>query len=88
MILLSTEQKRGHKPPKRRFKMSTTRFTLDGNGRRAYIGSPVYYKNKVWLLEDIQYLRWNSEQYLTLQDPKNKNKKVEFVQASLISAVN
>ena len=41
-----------------------------------------------WLLDDIQYLRWNSEQYLTLQDPKNKNKKVEFVQASLISAVD
>ena len=68
--------------------MSTTSFTLDGNGRRGYIGSPVYYKYKVWLLEDIQYLRWNSEQYLTLQDPKNKNKKVEFVQASLISAVD
>ena len=68
--------------------MSTTRFTLDGNGKRAYVGSPVYYQNKVWLLEDIQYLKWNSEQYLTLQDPKNKNKKVEFVKASLISAVN
>ena len=68
--------------------MSTTRFTLDGIGKRAYIGSPVYYKNKVWLLEDIQYLKWNSEQYLTLQDPKNKNKKVEFVKANLISAVD
>ena len=67
--------------------MSTTRFTLDGNGTRAYIGSPVYYKNKVWLLEDIQYLQWNSEQYLTLKDPNNRNKKVEFEKSNLISAV-
>ena len=52
------------------------------------LAPPVYYQNRVWLLEDIQYLQWNSEQYLTLQDPKNKNKKVEFVKANLISAVD
>ena len=67
--------------------MSSTRFTLDGNGKRAYIGSQVYYQNKIWLLDDIQYLQWNSEQYLTLKDPNNRNKKVEFVKSNLISAV-
>ena len=58
---------------------ATRRFTIDSRGKRAYVGSKVRYKEKVWILEDIQRLAWNKNQYLTLQDPKNKNKKIEFI---------
>ena len=57
----------------------TGRFTLDAGGRKVYIGSKVYYQNRLWLLEDIQYLAWNSNQYLVLQDLRNKNKKISFI---------
>ncbi len=57
----------------------TGRFTLDAGGKKVYIGSKVYYQNRLWLLEDIQYLAWNSNQYLVLQDLKNKNKKLSFI---------
>jgi len=67
--------------------MATNRFTIDSLGRRAYVGSKVSYNNKVWLLEDIQYLRWSADQYLTLQDPRNKNKKIQFISPHSISAI-
>ena len=57
----------------------TGRFTLDAGGRKVYVGSKVYYQNRLWLLEDIQYLAWNSNQYLVLQDLRNKNKKLSFI---------
>ena len=59
----------------------TRRFTIDSCGKRAYIGSRVRYKNKIWILEDIQHLAWSKNQYLTLQDMKNKNKKIEFIKS-------
>ncbi len=59
--------------------MSTKRFALDRKGKRFYIGSTVEYNNKIFLVEDMQFLSWNREQYITLCDRRNKNKKIEFV---------
>ena len=67
--------------------MITNRFVIDSNGKRAYLGSRVLYKNKIWLLEDIEYLHWDTQQYLMLQDPKNKNKKAKFIKAGEISVI-
>jgi hypothetical protein len=58
---------------------TTRRFALDNRGKKVYIGSAVLFRNKLFLVEDMQYLSWNKIQYLTLVDGKNKNKKVEFV---------
>ena len=55
------------------------RYTIDAGGKKVYIGGKVYYNNKLWLLEDIQYLAWNTDQYLILQDINNKNKKISFI---------
>ena len=57
----------------------TNRFTLDARGKKVYVGDCVSYNNCTWLLEDIDYLTWNSNQYLTLRDVRNKNKKINFV---------
>jgi|TARA_R110000765_G_scaffold365896_3_gene456028 hypothetical protein len=65
----------------------TRRFTIDSRGNRAYVGSKVHYNNSVWLLEDIQRLAWNKNQYLTLQDVRNKNKKIEFINPQDIKVV-
>ena len=59
--------------------MSTRRFALDRRGKRFYIGSVVEYNNKTFLDEDMQFLAWSREQYITLCDKRNKNKKIEFV---------
>ena len=59
--------------------MSTRRFALDRRGKRFYIGSVVEYNNKTFLVEDMQFLAWSREQYVTLCDKRNKNKKIEFV---------
>jgi hypothetical protein len=67
--------------------MSTNRFTLDADGNRAYIGGRVYYRNKVWVLKDINYLKWNKEQYLTLQDLHNKNKNISYIKPNQVLAV-
>jgi len=67
--------------------MSTNRFTIDAHGKRTYVGSKVYYKNQKWLLEDIEYVSWNSNQYLTLQDLSNKNKKLTFISPNSVISV-
>ena len=67
--------------------MSTNRFTLDADGNRAYIGERVYYQNKIWVLKDINYLKWNKEQYLTLQDLYNQNKNISYIKSNQILAV-
>ena len=54
--------------------MTTRRYALDGRNHKVYIGSTVNYNNRRFLVEDIQYLSWNTEQYLTLIDQKNKKK--------------
>ena len=59
--------------------MSTRRFAHDANGKKIYIGSIVLYNNKHFLIEDMEYLSWNREHYITLVDKKNKNKKVRFI---------
>ena len=59
--------------------MSTRRFAVDRRGKRFYIGSVVEYNNKTFLVEDMQFLTWSREQYITLCDKRNKNKKIEFV---------
>ena len=33
----------------------------------------------IFLIEDMNYLEWSTDQYLTLVDQDNKNKKLEFV---------
>ena len=59
--------------------MTTRRFALDKNNHKLYIGSLVKYNNKFFLVENIDYLSWNTNQYLTLVDRKNKNKKIKFI---------
>tara|TARA_R110000824_G_scaffold14726_8_gene62477 strand:+ start:1817 stop:2032 length:216 start_codon:yes stop_codon:yes gene_type:complete len=65
--------------------MLTRRYANDKNGKKVYVGTSVKYKNLTYLIEDIQYLSWNRNQYLTLLDKKNKNKKVDFVLPSEVS---
>ena len=65
--------------------MSTRRFALDRKGKRFYIGSTVEYNNKIFLVEDMQFLAWSREQYITLCDKRNKNKKIEFVSSKDVS---
>jgi hypothetical protein len=65
--------------------MSTKRFALDKDGKRVLIGSKVFFKNKIYIIEDIEYLSWNVNQYLTLSEVKNKNKKIHFVSSHEIS---
>jgi hypothetical protein len=59
--------------------MKTRRYALDKNKRKLYIGSLVRYENKIFLVEDIDYLSWTTRQYLTLVDQKNKNKILKFI---------
>ena len=58
---------------------TTRRFALDNRGKKVYIGSAVIFRNRLFLVEDMHYLSWNKNQYLTLVDKKNINKKIEFV---------
>jgi len=66
--------------------MKTRKFAIDNKGKKIYIGSTVRYKNLTFLVEDMQHLSWNREQYITLVDRKNKNKKIEFVLPSEVTA--
>ena len=66
--------------------MPTKRFALDKDGKKVLIGSKVSFKNKIYIVEDIEYLSWNINQYLTLAELKNKNKKIQFVSSYEISS--
>ena len=66
--------------------MSTRRYALDKDGKKVLIGSKVSFKNKIYIVEDIEYLSWNINQYLTLSELKNRNKKVQFVSSHEISS--
>ena len=68
--------------------MITRRFALDRNKHKIYIGSPVKYGNKTFLVEEIEYLSWSAKQYLTLIDRRNKNKKIKFISADDVKAIN
>ena len=65
--------------------MSTRKFAIDKKGKKIYIGSAVKYKNLIFFVENMQHLSWNREQYITLVDRKNKNKKIEFVLPAEVS---
>jgi hypothetical protein len=39
----------------------------------------VKYKNNLFLVEDIDYLSWSTNQYLTLVAQKNKNKILKYI---------
>ena len=68
--------------------MKTRRFALDKNKNKIFIDSPVKYNNKIFLVEEIEYLSWNTKQYLTLIDKKNKNKKIKFVLSDNVRALD
>tara|TARA_Y100001973_G_C5175854_1_gene321862 strand:+ start:299 stop:427 length:129 start_codon:yes stop_codon:yes gene_type:complete len=40
------------------------------------------------MVDDIQYLTWNTDQYLTLISEKNKNKKLEFISPIDVRVIN
>ena len=67
--------------------MKTGRYALDEINRKIFIGSKVKYKNRIFLVEDIQYLDWTIKQFLTLVDNKNKNKKLEFISPKDVKAL-
>ena len=67
--------------------MTTRRYALDEKNRKIFIGSRVKYNNRIFLVEDIQYLNWTIKQFLTLSDSKNKNKKLEFIAPSEVKAI-
>jgi len=66
----------------------TRRFALDKKGRKIYIGSFVVFNNKLFLVEDMEFLSWNRNQYLTLIDKRNKNKKIKFISANDVKGVS
>jgi len=59
--------------------MVTRRYALDKNKHKLYIGSMVKYNNNFFLIENIDYLSWSTNQYLTLIDHRNKNKILKFI---------
>ena len=68
--------------------MKAGRYALDEANRKIFIGSKVKYKNRIFLVEDIQYLDWTIKQFLTLVDNKNKNKKLEFISPKDVKAIH
>jgi len=47
----------------------------------------VNYDDKIFLVEDIEYLSWTTNQYLTLADERNKNKKVKFISPDNVKVI-
>ncbi len=68
--------------------MTTRRYALDMHKNKVFVGSTVKYNNRLFLIEDIEYLSWNTNQYLTLADKKNKNKKMKFISPNNVKAIN
>ena len=67
--------------------MITRRYALDEKSRKIFIGSKVKYNNRIFLVEDIQYLDWTIKQFLTLLDDKNKNKRIEFITPDKVKVI-
>ena len=67
--------------------MQTRRFALDRHQNKIFIGSSVKYDNRVFLVEEIEYLSWCPDQYLTLTDERNKNKKMRFISPDNVKVV-
>ena len=67
--------------------MKTRRFALDRHQNKIFIGSSVNYDDKIFLVEDIEYLSWTTNQYLTLADERNKNKKVKFISPDNVKVI-
>jgi len=68
--------------------MTTKRFAMDRNNNKLFIGSTVKYKSNLFLVEDIDYLSWNTNQYLTLSSVKNKNKKLQFISPNEVRVIH
>ena len=68
--------------------MKTRRFALDRHQNKIFIGSLVRYDNKIFLVEEIEYLSWSINQYLMLTDKKNKNKKIRFISPDNVKVMN
>ena len=65
--------------------MSTKRFAIDKKGNKIYIGNVVKFNNQLFLVEDMNYLSWSKEQYITLRDRNNKNKILEYITPSEVT---
>ena len=68
--------------------MITRRYAIDQNNHKLFIGSTVRYKKSLFLVEEIDYLTWNTNQYLTLVSIKNKNKKLKYISSHNVKVVN
>jgi len=64
--------------------MTTRKYALDSKNNKIYVGSVVKYNNRSFLVEEIEDLSWNKDQYLTLSDRKNKNKKIKFIDSKSV----
>ena len=65
--------------------MSTKRFAIDKKGNKIYIGNVVKFIIQLFLVEDMNYLSWSKEQYITLRDRNNKNKILEYITPSEVT---
>jgi len=54
-------------------------FAIDRNGTKTYIGNLVQYNNKYFYVENMEFISWNREQYLTLKSINNKNKILQYI---------
>jgi hypothetical protein len=68
--------------------MTTRRYALDMYRNKIFIGSAVRYRNRIFLIEEIEYLSWSTNQYLTLVEKKNKNKKMKFIAPNEVRVVS
>ena len=67
--------------------MTTKRFAIDRNNNKFFIGSTVKYKSELYSVHEIDYLSWNTNQYLTLVSIKNKNKKLQYISPNEVKVV-
>jgi len=68
--------------------MITRRYAIDQNNRKLFIGSAVRYKSNLFLVQEIDYLSWNTNQYLTLMAVENKNKKLHYISPNDVRVIN
>tara|TARA_R100000008_G_C3585281_1_gene171752 strand:- start:851 stop:1072 length:222 start_codon:yes stop_codon:yes gene_type:complete len=67
--------------------MQTKKFAIDANERRIHEGSKVLYKHRVWILQAIETLTWNRNQYLTLIAPNDKIKKMRYINPKEVTLI-
>ena len=64
--------------------MTTKRFALDSVGKKIYIGTLVEFRSDIFVIEDMKYLSWSKEQFLTLRAKKNKHKILDYVPSNKV----